>query len=87
MDNWSFCNYKCPTVTPYANTDKPDYYDLKTYKNAIDEIKRQAIASMAMTSSHFSFSGGEPTAYKKFLDLVKYYEDYESEYLSIPKDK
>ena len=40
-----FCNYKCSYCWPYANTDKPDYYDLKTYKNAIDEIKRQAIAN------------------------------------------
>ena len=77
-----FCNYKCSYCWPYANTDKPDYYDLKTYKNAIDEIKRQAIAN-GYDKFHFSFSGGEPTAYKKFLDLVKYYEDYESEYLSI----
>tara|TARA_B100002019_G_scaffold68101_1_gene58651 strand:+ start:676 stop:1635 length:960 start_codon:yes stop_codon:yes gene_type:complete len=77
-----FCNYKCSYCWPYANTDKPDYYDLKTYKNAIDEIKRQAIAN-GYDKFHFSFSGGEPTAYKDLLKLIQHYEDYKSEYLSI----
>ena len=77
-----FCNYKCSYCWPYANTDKPDYYDLKTYKNAIDEIKRQAIAN-GYDKFHFSFSGGEPTAYKDLLRLIQHYEDYKSEYLSI----
>ena len=77
-----FCNYKCSYCWPYANTDKPDYLEFDTYTNAIDTIKSQARAN-GFDKFHFSFSGGEPTAYKKFLDLVKYYEDYESEYLSI----
>ena len=37
-----FCNYKCSYCWPYANTDKTDHYPLATYKNTIDEIKRQA---------------------------------------------
>jgi len=77
-----FCNYKCSYCWPYANTDKPDYLEFDTYTNAIDTIKSQARAN-GFDKFHFSFSGGEPTAYKKFLDLIKYYEDYESEYLSI----
>ena len=77
-----FCNYKCSYCWPYANTDKPDYLEFDTYTNAIDTIKSQARAN-GFDKFHFSFSGGEPTAYKKFLNLVKYYEDYESEYLSI----
>jgi organic radical activating enzyme len=77
-----FCNYKCSYCWPYANTDKPDYYDLQTYKNTVDEIKRQAIAN-GFDKFHFSFSGGEPTAYKDLLKLIEHYEDYKSKYLSI----
>tara|TARA_B100001287_G_scaffold273541_1_gene277180 strand:- start:4909 stop:5877 length:969 start_codon:yes stop_codon:yes gene_type:complete len=77
-----FCNYRCSYCWPYANTDKPDYLEFDTYTNAINTIKSQARAN-GFDKFHFSFSGGEPTAYKKFLDLVKYYEDYESPYLSI----
>ena len=77
-----FCNYKCSYCWPYANTDKPDYQELEVYKTSIDEIKKQAKAN-GFDKFHFSFSGGEPTAYKGFLDLVNHYEDYESEYLSI----
>jgi len=77
-----FCNYKCSYCWPYANTDKPDYQELEIYKTSIDEIKKQAKAN-GFDKFHFSFSGGEPTAYKGFLDLVNHYEDYESEYLSI----
>ena len=77
-----FCNYKCSYCWPYANTDKPDYLDLDVYKNAIDSIKTQARAN-GFDKFHFSFSGGEPTAYKNFIDLIKHYEDFESPYLSI----
>ena len=77
-----FCNYKCSYCWPYANTDKPDHYDLETYKNTIDEIKHQARAN-GFDRFHFSFSGGEPTAYKDLLKLIDHYEDFESPYLSI----
>ena len=74
-----FCNYKCSYCWPYANTDKPDHYDLETYKNTIDEIKYQARAN-GFDKFHFSFSGGEPTAYKDLLQLIDHYEDFESPY-------
>lgn len=77
-----FCNYKCSYCWPYANTDKPDHYSFDTYKHTIDEIKRQARAN-GFNKFHFSFSGGEPTAYKHLLELIEYYEDYKSPYLSI----
>ena len=78
-----FCNYRCSYCWPYANTDTPDYQDLEVYKNTVDEIKRQARAN-GFTEFHFSFSGGEPTAYKKFPQLVEHYaNDGESEYQSI----
>ena len=77
-----FCNYNCSYCWPYARSSTPDHREFKIYTNAIDEIKRQARAN-GFDKFHFSFSGGEPTAYKKFIDLIKHYEDYESKYLSI----
>jgi len=78
-----FCNYKCSYCWPYANTDKPDYYDLELYKNTINEIKSQARQN-GFTEFHFSFSGGEPTAYKQFGELVEHYaNDNKAEYQSI----
>ena len=67
-----FCNYNCSYCWPYARSDKVDHYDLEIYKKTIDEIKRQA-RSNGFTDFHFSFSGGEPTAYKDFRDLIDYY--------------
>jgi hypothetical protein len=69
-----FCNYNCSYCWPYARSDKVDHYDLKIYKTTIDEIKRQA-RSNGFTDFHFSFSGGEPTAYKDFLNLIDHYVD------------
>ena len=78
-----FCNYKCSYCWPYANTDKPDHQELEVYKNTINEIKRQA-RDNGFTEFHFSFSGGEPTAYKHFGELVKHYcSDTEAPYQSI----
>ena len=64
-----FCNYKCSYCWPYANTDTPDHQDFNLYTNAMDSIKSQAREN-GFDRFHFSFSGGEPTAYKKLLDLV-----------------
>jgi organic radical activating enzyme len=77
-----FCNYNCSYCWPYARTDKPDHQELEIYKKTIDSIKQQARAN-GFSGFHFSFSGGEPTAYKKLIELIKHYEDYESPYLSI----
>ena len=77
-----FCNYNCSYCWPYARSSTVDHRPFEVYTRAIDEIKRQARAN-GFDKFHFSFSGGEPTAYKKFIDLVKHYEDYESKYLSI----
>jgi hypothetical protein len=44
------------------------------YKATVDEIKRQARAN-GFTQFHWSFSGGEPTAYKQLNDLVKHLQD------------
>jgi organic radical activating enzyme len=44
------------------------------YKSTVDEIKRQARAN-GFTQFHWSFSGGEPTAYRYLLDLIKHLDD------------
>jgi organic radical activating enzyme len=75
-----FCNYKCSYCWPYARSDKLDYQDFLVYTNAVDEIKTQARAN-GFTKFHWSFSGGEPTAYKKFLELLEHVNediDYQS---------
>jgi organic radical activating enzyme len=69
-----FCNYKCSYCWPYARTDVPDYQSLDTYKHTIDQIKRQAREN-GFTQFHWSFSGGEPTAYKELINLIKYLDD------------
>lgn len=78
-----FCNYNCSYCWPYARSDKPDHQELEVYKNTIDEIKRQARAN-GFRDFHFSFSGGEPTAYKYFGELIEHYcRDIEGPYQSL----
>lgn len=69
-----FCNYKCSYCWPYARSDKVDHQEFEVYTASIDEIKRQA-RNNGFTEFHWSFSGGEPTAYKRLLDLIKYLDD------------
>jgi hypothetical protein len=69
-----FCNYKCSYCWPYARSDQPDHFSLEVYIKTVDEIKRQARAN-GFNEFHWSFSGGEPTAYKNLLDLVKHLDD------------
>ncbi len=69
-----FCNYSCSYCWPYARTDTPDYQDFNIYTRTIDEIKRQARQN-GFTEFHWSFSGGEPTAYKQLLELIKHLDD------------
>jgi len=69
-----FCNYKCSYCWPYARTDIPDHYPLELYKHVVDEIKRQA-RNNGFNQFHWSFSGGEPTAYKHLLELTAHLDD------------
>ena len=71
-----FCNYKCSYCWPYARSDTPDHQPLVVYKATVDEIKRQARVN-GFTQFHWSFSGGEPTAYKHLLDVIKHLDDGE----------
>ena len=66
-----FCNYNCSYCWPYARSDKLDHQPLEVYTNTVNEIKRQAHQN-GFNQFHWSFSGGEPTAYKHLLDLVKH---------------
>ena len=78
-----FCNYNCSYCWPYARTDTLDYQEFESYTSTIDEIKKQARAN-GFSEFHWSFSGGEPTAYKRLLDLVQHLEnDVECPYQSI----
>ena len=78
-----FCNYKCSYCWPYARSDQIDHQPLEVYKSTVDEIKRQARAN-GFNQFHWSFSGGEPTAYKGLLDLVRHLDDgVETPYQSI----
>lgn len=69
-----FCNYNCSYCWPYARSDVPDHQPLEVYKHVVDEIKRQARKN-GFTEFHWSFSGGEPTAYKHLLELTKHLDD------------
>lgn len=69
-----FCNYKCSYCWPYARSDKLDHLPFETYTNAVDEIKRQAREN-GFNQFHWSFSGGEPTAYKELLNLIRHLDD------------
>lgn len=69
-----FCNYNCSYCWPYARSDKLDYQPIELYKQTIDDVKRQARQN-GFTQFHWSFSGGEPTAYKHLLELIKHLDD------------
>jgi organic radical activating enzyme len=77
-----FCNYKCSYCWPYARSDKVDHQPLEVYKSTVDEIKRQARVN-GFNQFHWSFSGGEPTAYKQLLELIKHLDEIDSKYQSI----
>ena len=77
-----FCNYNCSYCWPYARSDRMDYQPFEVYTNTIDKIKTQARLN-GFNEFHWSFSGGEPTAYKQLPDLVKHLDETESTYQSI----
>lgn len=78
-----FCNYNCSYCWPYARSSKPDHQSLEVYLKTLDNIKFQARAN-GFTDFHFSFSGGEPTAYKYFGEIIDHYcSDTAPEYQSI----
>ncbi len=71
-----FCNYSCSYCWPYAHSNQPDYQSLHTYLKTIESIKQQANDN-GFDTFHWSFSGGEPTAYKE-LHAVLYEVSHDS---------
>ena len=69
-----FCNYNCSYCWPYARSDVPDHQPIEVYKTVVNEIKRQA-RNNGFNQFHWSFSGGEPTAYKNLLELTDHLDD------------
>ncbi len=69
-----FCNYNCSYCWPYARSDRVDHQEHEVYIKTIDEIKRQARQN-GFSEFHWSFSGGEPTAYKRLPELIKHLDD------------
>lgn len=69
-----FCNYNCSYCWPYARSSTVDHQSLDVYKHTVEEIKRQARQN-GFTEFHWSFSGGEPTAYKELINLIKHLDD------------
>ncbi|MCZ0933394.1 MAG: radical SAM protein [Oligoflexia bacterium] len=67
-----FCNYKCSYCWPYARSSIRDHRPLSLLIKTMDEIKRQA-RERGFNSFHFSFSGGEPTLHKGYLELLEHY--------------
>lgn len=64
-----FCNYQCSYCWPYANSQTPDHQELSVYLNTVNQIRAQA-SDNGFTKFHWSFSGGEPTAYKHSIELM-----------------
>lgn len=78
-----FCNYNCSYCWPYARSSVVDHKSLSLYISTIDEIKSQARKN-GFTDFHFSFSGGEPTAYKHFDKILEHYSnDDQAKYQSV----
>lgn len=67
-----YCNYNCSYCWPYARSNTKDYRPLALNMMTMDEIKRQS-RERGYNSFHFSFSGGEPTVYPEYLDLIGHY--------------
>ena len=77
-----FCNYKCSYCWPYARSDTLDFLSFQVYTNAVDSIIDQA-AQNTFDQFHWSFSGGEPTAYKDLTNLMSYISKKPTMYQSV----
>ncbi len=69
-----YCNYSCSYCWPYASGKNKDHRPTELLVSTMNEIKRQS-RERGFNSFHFSFSGGEPTLHKGYLDLIKHYAD------------
>lgn len=77
-----FCNYSCSYCWPYARSNKIDHLDIDLYKSSIDSIIAQANHN-GFEKFHWSFSGGEPTAYKNLPELIIHLNSQNVSYQSL----
>ena len=67
----TFCNYQCSYCWPEVHSSVPDGYSIETLIKTADEIKTQA-RKQGFNSFMFTFSGGEPSLFKGYLNLINY---------------
>lgn len=77
-----YCNYSCSYCWPYARSDIKDHRPTEQIIATMDEIKSQA-RNNGFDMFHFSFSGGEPTLHKGFLDIIKHYQSDDTRHQSL----
>ena len=64
-----FCNYNCSYCWPHARSDTRSNHSVELMTLTLDEIKRQSREN-GFNSFQFTFSGGEPTLYPNYLQLL-----------------
>ena len=62
------CNYRCSYCPEYLNNGTVGHPDFETTKQFVDRLKEL----LPNKTICYRFSGGEPTTWKHFIDLVKY---------------
>jgi MoaA/NifB/PqqE/SkfB family radical SAM enzyme len=67
----TFCNYNCSYCWPETHSSKYDFKSLAVYQLALDNLVATAI-EFNFKKIHISMLGGELTAYKYFVEFLKY---------------
>jgi MoaA/NifB/PqqE/SkfB family radical SAM enzyme len=70
----TFCNYDCSYCWPNTHSKKYDYKSLGVYQLALDNLVDAAVTAN-FKEIHISMLGGELTAYKNFVEFIKYIND------------
>ena len=70
----TFCNYDCSYCWPDTHSKKYDYKSLGVYQLAIDNLVETAVNSR-FKKIHLTILGGELTAYKNFVEFIKYIDE------------
>ena len=75
--NWNlgtFCNYDCSYCWPEVHSKKYDFKSLGVYQLAIDNLVETAVNS-GFKKIDLTILGGELTAYKNFVEFIKYIDE------------
>jgi len=67
----TFCNYNCSYCWPETHSAKYDFKSLPVYQLALDNLVATAI-EFNFKEIYISMLGGELTAYKYFIEFLKY---------------